>query len=559
MRKLGLLLTVLFLISSCDLLNGIVEAEVAKSEASTTVVSGQFEIPLGTSFTGLSRSVTGLGGDILLLIGDEVYTISTDNITSGDNALVVTFQEETAESGMVIISYVSNLTYNGMEIEAAGSAVALIDHEVEDNDINADTPEGSDTFRDIEILELEVAGLPIINKFEVSSLETESPIVTVDIEAENIDIDLVTIRINDTYRVIDAELNSNGTILVSNYQIPLYAGANEIDVMFINTNGYTISDTIEVNYTAPEGNNSNDELLLVTLDWDSPTSDMDLHEFYFETTTPTAADEFTWHNFYANASAPLSYTLPGTGSMSYDWDDAPTTLENLAFFYELSGDWPNIMIQDMNTGNSFSLWSFTIDTTELKVGSFSVSRTSEHENYTGTLEITSMNNDLISGSLTVTYTYNMGDGTTGSYTNSVSFTNATMNPETYSERKLDVDDVEGFGPEHFTLTSPEDGYYVVAVHSFDMDEDLQTNIYVTIETGSTTEYYGPFTFTKDDERAYNSNINESEEWVRVADIRVTGGVATILPPDMTLLGSHSRSLGNSQDPLLQRNLVKRTK
>jgi uncharacterized protein YfaP (DUF2135 family) len=62
---------------------------------------------------------------------------------------------------------------------------------------------------------------------------------------------------------------------------------------------------------------------------------------------------------------------------------------------------------------------------------------------------------------------------------------------------LDVDDVEGFGPEHVTMLSPGPGIYTLLVHFFDRDQAPPvTNTQVFVSTlGGSTHNFGPRALT----------------------------------------------------------------
>ncbi len=100
---------------------------------------------------------------------------------------------------------------------------------------------------------------------------------------------------------------------------------------------------------------------------------------------------------------------------------------------------------------------------------------------------------------------------------------------------LDVDNTYGYGPEHFTLLGAADGYYIVAVDAYDIDFGIETvNAFVTIQGNTANKSYGPFAFSVEDGMDDIATLNSSGAWHRVADIKVTNGVATILPPNTAI-------------------------
>lgn len=91
------------------------------------------------------------------------------------------------------------------------------------------------------------------------------------------------------------------------------------------------------------------------------------------------------------------------------------------------------------------------------------------------------------------------------------------------ELGLDYDDVEGYGPEHITATTLADGYYMLAVNSYSLDSDPNATVTVTVDVGGTLFTFPTHTFTTADGLG-----TDPASWYRVADIRVSGGTATVM-------------------------------
>jgi hypothetical protein len=104
------------------------------------------------------------------------------------------------------------------------------------------------------------------------------------------------------------------------------------------------------------------------------------------------------------------------------------------------------------------------------------------------------------------------------------------NSDGVCELGLDYDDTEGYGPEHITATTLADGYYMVAVNSYDLDTDSSAAVTVTVDVGGTLFTFDSHTFTTADYLGTDPN-----SWYRVADIRVSGGTATVMAPNTNLL------------------------
>jgi len=103
---------------------------------------------------------------------------------------------------------------------------------------------------------------------------------------------------------------------------------------------------------------------------------------------------------------------------------------------------------------------------------------------------------------------------------------------------LDIDDVEGYGPEHITATTLPAGYYVISVNSFSLDQDPYAIVSATIKIGNTT--FGVYQSGK--LTVGDGDGSNPAAWMRVADIRVNGdGTVDVLTPNGALQPWHSDS------------------
>lgn len=214
--------------------------------------------------------------------------------------------------------------------------------------------------------------------------------------------------------------NSDGTVTVSDgSNTDTYDSAAEME---LSCPLQDFDDTTAETNTSGTGTATGDDML-ITLTWTGgSTSDMDLHTYYYDTTSPSSTTTVTSYINYTG----YSYCIAPTDSTVY-WDG-----------------------MDLN-----------------------------------------------------------GDGT--------------------CEAGLDYDDTEGYGPEHITATSLPDGYYVVVVNSFSLDDDPNATVSVTIKIGGTLFEFPTHTFTTAD--GYGTDPNS---WYRVADIRVSGGTAEVIAPNTNL-------------------------
>lgn len=104
-------------------------------------------------------------------------------------------------------------------------------------------------------------------------------------------------------------------------------------------------------------------------------------------------------------------------------------------------------------------------------------------------------------------------------------------PATDEIKNLDADNQTGFGPEHFTLLGALDGYYIIAVNAHSLADLPAANAFVSIETNERLHSLGPFHITAESPEDYP--VNNDASWKRIADIRITEGVAEICKPDLS--------------------------
>jgi len=104
-------------------------------------------------------------------------------------------------------------------------------------------------------------------------------------------------------------------------------------------------------------------------------------------------------------------------------------------------------------------------------------------------------------------------------------------PDTDKIKNLDADNQTGFGPEHFTPLGALDGYYVIAVNAHSLGGMPTANAFVSIETNERLYSLGPFHITAESPEDYP--VNNDASWKRIADIRITEGVAEICKPDLS--------------------------
>ncbi len=99
-----------------------------------------------------------------------------------------------------------------------------------------------------------------------------------------------------------------------------------------------------------------------------------------------------------------------------------------------------------------------------------------------------------------------------------------------SEGSLDIDDVEGYGPETFTTAWVQLGIYYFAVNCYSLDDDPYSDASFRIFLNGQETNFGPHRFTIDD-----FNGSNPDAWWNVVAVTVTAKGATIggnVPPEM---------------------------
>ncbi len=544
--------------------NPLNEDSSAQNSSGGTNVNGVITIPnsLNIVSSGASRAaVADLTGNIVILIGDVELTIPAGSLEIDSAYIRAPFSQDLDFSGLVVITYFSELVYQGTAIEAAGTVMTVVNNGA-DNNINDTDGDGSvssdeetGTFSDVSLTDTSLTGVPVIDAFSVSSHTSDSPVITFSASLSNMNMEFVTLKVNDSYRIIDLNL-AGGACSVNGKELPLSPGVNEVQLIAINSNGVTKSGIESVTYNSQVEPGS--QGLLFTLDWDTPTSDMDLHTYYYSDTSPTSSLAPAWHNYFGNMTAPLMdselSSLPGDVSAISTIDGADT---NISF------DHASIDFDFYTSELEISLWSASdrnqfidieVDSTlsQLGVGSYALSGSGSFRCYnryfdftltSGSINITAIDSDQYSGTITMSGSASVSGTPQGTFSTAISFNHAfNADSNLYSiANKLDVDDVYGYGPEHFTLNDAPDGYYVVAVNSYDLDSDPDTRCFVTIQTSEAMQVLGPYLFTESNGMDYP--IEGSGSWYRVADIKVVNGKATILNANTGLNSNLAAGLG----------------
>jgi hypothetical protein len=146
---------------------------------------------------------------------------------------------------------------------------------------------------------------PIVERFSSSSAYSTTELsTTISGTVSSLECGLVYVRVNNQFQWVETTRDPYYPDRASfpespdnPFVIPLKPGINEIELIAVNSQGYTFSDIITVDCTAQLV--AEKENILVTLTWDT-LADLDLHTWYY---LPEET-EFVWHNSYADKHAP---------------------------------------------------------------------------------------------------------------------------------------------------------------------------------------------------------------------------------------------------------------
>lgn len=335
-------------------------------------------------------------GTVRVILDTTALSVPVSGVIGNDSVISVDYEFTNMEPGRDALVYVSNISVNGADTTVAGYAVVEI---IEDS---------TTTVRSSEVTPIAASGsfsatgAVEIDTFYAADDTVSLPNVTVHGTVRNMDLGQVFVYVNGNVFPILVSPSSSGSASFSKV-VTLDVGANRIFLMAVNSNGSIVTGAMISVFC---NLNTSGKVMLGTLIWDTPTSDIDLHLWYFDTSSPDFSAQANAHCFYSN-----DYILPDS----------------------------------LNA-------------------------------YRGI---------------------------------------------------LDVDDTEGEGPEHITVSNYPDGYYVFALNSYSLDEDTIARCDFTLNIGS-TERARSHTFTTSNSMSYQSTMTA---WFRCFDVRVQNGNATVLEPD----------------------------
>lgn len=112
---------------------------------------------------------------------------------------------------------------------------------------------------------------------------------------------------------------------------------------------------------------------------------------------------------------------------------------------------------------------------------------------------------------------------------------------------LVLDDIDGFGPENFTLTTLRPGRYYVAVNYY--QGQPATDSTIVIRTKTETRALGPHVLSTENLNAGYPVRGDTASWWRVCDLNVSAsGATTILPPNTSI----GLDRGRAVEPLVKK-------
>lgn len=387
------------------------------SKSTTSPINGN---PTGGSARGTLQIRLGtqpgdsVDGTVRVILDTTAVSIPVNGVIGSDSLISVDYDFSNMEPGRDALIYISNVSVNGSDTTVAGYAVVeIVDDStttVVGTDVTSITASGTFT----------ATGAVEIDTFYADDDTVALPNVTLHGTVRNMDLGQVFVYVNGNVFPVLVSPSTAGSSTFSKV-VTLDIGANQIFLMAVNSNGSIVTSAMIPVYCSLS---TSGKVMLGTLIWDTPTSDIDLHLWYFDTSSPNFSGQANVHCYYNNKS----------------------------------------VLAD-----------------------------------------------------SVTYAY---------------------------RGILDVDDMEGEGPEHLTVSNYPDGYYVFALNSYSLDADTIARCDFTLNIGS-SERAKSHTFKTSNGKSY---VNTMTAWFRCFDVRVHNGNATVLEPDTNFVyGSALSKLGASEE------------
>jgi uncharacterized protein YfaP (DUF2135 family) len=275
--------------------------------APTGSVSGTISLNLSDFSVG-----TGITGFVAVVIGGDTLRLAVDEALGTARTLTVTYNFPSVDAGRATVAYVADLTVGTVPFFLAGYQFVSV---VGDQNTRADSSAFLALGLDPDFTA--TSGAPQISDVMASAANVVVANVTISGSLANVDLDHIFIFVNGNSFQVAVNPSAAGTCSFSN-AVTLDPGVNEIFVVAINSTGaVTISQAITVTYT-PQGTGKS---MVATLVWNSPTSDMDLHMWYYRSPNPTLPSTANFHVAYWNKD--VDSILPnGTDSLgNLDVDD----------------------------------------------------------------------------------------------------------------------------------------------------------------------------------------------------------------------------------------------
>jgi uncharacterized protein YfaP (DUF2135 family) len=251
-------------------------------------------------------------GTVSIAIGDEVLEVPVNVSLGSSRTVTVDYTFPSVTVGRTSVIYVAEIDVGGQTYTEAGFTTVSVE-------------EGMNTTVD------ESAFLPIsidpsftptgnisFSNLSLSATTVNDPIVELSGTVSNSDIGQVFVYVNGYVFLVNVSLyNGTGEFDV---WLTLDPGSNEIVVIGMNSNGtLVVSSPLYVTYNSTIAGNT----MLGTLVWDSPTSDIDLHLWYYTQSNPTDTSAYSYHCYYPTSSRDIPGIRPdvatdSTGNLDRD-------------------------------------------------------------------------------------------------------------------------------------------------------------------------------------------------------------------------------------------------
>ena len=292
--------------------------------SSSPTSSGNGEISNGGNARGTLQIRLGtqpgdtVEGTVRVILDTTSLSVPVNGIISSDSLILVDYDFTGMEPGRDALIYISDVSVNGNDTTVAGYAVVEI---IEDCTTTVGVTEvtsiaASHTFA--------ATGAAQIDTFYAADDTVMLPNVALHGTVLNMDLGQVFVYVNGNVFPILVTPSAAGSSTFSKV-VTLDIGANQIFLMAVNSSGSIVTSPMITVYC---NLSISDKGILGTLIWDKPTSDMDLHLWYYSSSVPDLGTKANAHCYY------------GSSHKQILWDSAASSYRGILDVDDTQGEGP---------------------------------------------------------------------------------------------------------------------------------------------------------------------------------------------------------------------------